>query len=93
MYDTPPEIEERMIQLISRKTPTERLRMVSSMYDFAKKLVIAGLLLENKNLNEAQLRTRTFIRMYSDCFTREQIERIVKRIPNMQLDPDYKYSA
>jgi hypothetical protein len=93
MNDTPPEIEERMIQLISRKTPTERLKMASSMYDFAKKLVIAGLLLENKNLNEAQLRARTFIRMYSDCFTREEIERIVKHIPNMQLDPDYKYSV
>jgi hypothetical protein len=86
MNDTSPEIEERLRQLINRKTPAERLQMASSMFDFAKKLVIAGLLHENKNLNNAQLRARAFVRMYGDCFTREEIERIVKHVPNMQLD-------
>jgi len=88
MHDTPVDIEQRMAQMMARRTPAERLRMASSMFDFGRNLVIAGLKREYPALNEAQLRTRMFLRLYSDDFTHIEIKRIIKRIPNMQWDSD-----
>lgn len=84
MNDTPPEIEARITRMMAERTPAERLRMASGMFDTAKTLMRAGLLRENPTLNEAKIRARIFMRMYSDCFSAEEIERIMKRIPNMQ---------
>ena len=88
MRDTSPDIEARVARMMAERTPTERMRMAFSMFNTAKELITAGLLRENPSLNEAQLRARIFVRMYGDCFSREEIERIVKSIPNMQLDED-----
>ena len=88
MNDTSLDIEERMAEMIARRTPAERLRMASSMFDSAKKLMAAGLLHENGFLDEAQLRARIFLRLYGDCYSREEIERIARYIPDMQLDTD-----
>ena len=74
--------------MMAERTPSERLRMASSMFNTARKLMRAGLLHENPSLNEAQLRARIFVRMYGDCFSREEIGKIMKSIPNMQLDTD-----
>lgn len=88
MSDTSVDIEKRMLQMIARRTPSERLKMASSMFDLGKKLMVAGLLRENGSLNEAQLRARIFLRLYGDCYSQAEIEKIVKCIPNMQLDMD-----
>jgi len=86
MSDTSVDIEKRMSQMIAQRTPAERLKMASSMFDLGKKLMVAGLLRENNSLNEAQIRARIFLRLYGECYSQAEIERIVKRIPNMQLD-------
>ena len=86
MNDTSLSIEKRMAQMMAGKTPVERLRMASSMFDAGKKLMKAGLLNENGSLNEDQLRARMFLRLYGDCFTQDEIRRIIHTIPNMQLD-------
>ena len=88
LSDTTLDIEKRMSRMIARRTPVERLKMASSMFDSARKLMAAGLLRENGSLDEAQLRTRIFLRLYGECYSQAEIERIVKCIPNMQLDTD-----
>ena len=88
MSDTILDIEERMSQMIAQRTPVERLRMASSMFDLGKRLIAAGLRKENGSLTESQLRTRIFLRLYSGSYAQAEIEKIVKRIPNMQLDTD-----
>jgi len=90
MRDTSPAIEQRMARMIAERSPEERLRMASSMFESARELVRAALLREDPGLNEAQLRARTFVRFYGDCYTREQIAAIVKRIPRMQLDEGFR---
>lgn len=90
MIDTPPEIEARVIKMMAERTPDERLRMASSMFDTARELIRASILNENPSLNEAQIRARMFVRMYGDCFTREEIGKIMKSIPDMQWDEDFK---
>lgn len=88
MNDTTPAIEKRMMRMMMSKTPTERLKMASSMFDTARTLMKAGILHEMGPLNNAQLRAQMFLRMYGDCFTQEQIARIMNSIPNMQLTAD-----
>ncbi len=86
MTDTSLSIEKRMARMIALRTPVERLRMASSMFDSGKKLMKAGILDENGLLNEAQLRTKIFLRLYGESFTPAEIKQIVGSIPNMQLD-------
>ena len=70
------------------RTPLERLRMVSKMYDSGRKLVIAGIQNERQQLNASQLRGQLFLRMYGSDFTVADRKRIISSIPNMQLDAD-----
>ncbi len=88
MSDTLAHIQLRYKKMIMSLTPAERLRMVSGMYDSGRKLVISGIQNEQQHLNASQLRGPLFLRMYGNDFTAAEIKRIVKRIPNMQLDVD-----
>jgi hypothetical protein len=88
MNDTSPEIEKRLSAMYASRTPAERLRMASSMFETAKKLVEAGLLNEQPGLTRPQIRARTFLRLYGDCFSSGDIKRIVREIPDMQLDEE-----
>lgn len=88
MKDTTPEIEKRYRSLIARKSPSERLRMASSMFDTGITLMRAGLKHRNRELNEAQLRARVFLRLYGEDFTSSEIRKIASSIPNMQLDQE-----
>jgi hypothetical protein len=86
MNDTPLSVENRMIKMISSRSPAERMRMACSMFDSGKKLMLAGLQRDSANYSEAQLRGRLFVRMYGDNFSSEEIIKIAARIPQMQLD-------
>ncbi len=86
MIDTCPETTARMAGMMALKTPEERLRMAGSMFDAGRKLVESGLLHENPFLNKAQLRARIFIRFYGQDFSKTEIEKIIRVLPNMQLD-------
>ena len=88
MSKTSLSIEDRMTQMIASRSPVERLRMASSMFDTGKKLIKAGLENEKGSLNEAQLRAQIFLKLYGECFTQAEIIQIVNTIPNMQLDTD-----
>ena len=88
MNDTQAKIEQRYKEMLMYKTPLERLKMASRMYDSARKLVIAGILKERQHSTPSQLRAQLFLRMYGNDFTAAERERIIKKIPNMQLDTD-----
>lgn len=88
MNDTSKNIEKKMAMMIMSRTPVDRLRMASSMFDAGKKLMKAGLQNENGLLNEAQIRAQMFLKLYGDSFTHDEIIQIVNTLPNMQLDTD-----
>jgi len=77
-----------MTLMIMSRSPVDRLRMASSMFDTGKKLIKAGLQNEKGSFNEAQLRAQIFLKLYGESFTQAEIKRIVNTIPNMQLDTD-----
>jgi hypothetical protein len=62
--------------------------MASRRYDSSRKLVISEIQNGRQQLNASQLRGQFFSRMYGNDFTAAQIKRIIKRIPNMQLEAD-----
>ena len=86
MNDTPAKIEKRYKEMLMYKTPLERLKMASRMYDSGKKLVIAGILKKKPRLDLSRLREELFLRMYGCDFTAADRERIIKKIPHRLLD-------
>jgi len=74
--------------MLLSKSPLERLRMASRMYDSVKKLAISGILKERQHLDTTRLRGELFLRIYGNDFSATDREQIMKKIPNMQLDTD-----
>jgi len=88
MDDTQAKIEQRYREMLMSKTPLERLKMASRMYDSGRKLVISGILKRRPRLNSSRLRAQLFLRMYGSDFTTTERDKIIKKISNMQLDSD-----
>ena len=86
MHDTSIDIEAQMSRMMASKTPQERLRMASSMFDAGRKLVEAGIRNKYGELTRAQMRARVFVRIYGEDFSEEEIKKIAGKIPNMQLE-------
>ena len=88
MDDTSAKIKQRYNEMLLSKSPSERLRMASRMYDSVKKLATSGILKEREHLDTSRLRGELFLRIYGNDFSASDRERIVKEIPDMQLDTD-----
>ena len=88
MDDTQATIEQRYKEMLLSRSPLERLKMASRMYDSGRKLVISGILKGRPHLDTSRLRAQLFLRMYGNDFTAADREKIIKKIPNMQLDAD-----
>ena len=88
MDDTQATIEQRYKEMLLSRSPLERLKMASRMYDSGRKLVISGILKGRPHLDTSRLRAQLFLRMYGNDFAAAERERIIKKIPNMQLDAD-----
>jgi len=61
MNDTPPEIEKKIHELMMARSGAERLIMGSSMFDAARRIVLASL---PKDLSDEELKRRLFERIY-----------------------------
>lgn len=77
MNDTSPEINAKMIEMIQKKKPGERLVMGCSMFDFSKRLVIASLLKERPDLAPTALRRELFLRFYRNDFEPKELRKIL----------------
>jgi len=63
MNDTSSEIEKRVREMIMARSGAERLMMGSSMFDAARRVVLASL---PKDLPDAELKRRLFERIYGE---------------------------
>lgn len=82
MHDTPREIEDRLWAMYAERTPEERLRMVFSMFETAKALLRAGILHEQPDLSEAEIRRELFLRLHGNDFSPEERDKIGRYIMN-----------
>ena len=81
MNDTSPKVAALMRSLLMKRTPQERALMGFSMFDFARKLVEAGLKASGLVEGTIQFRRSYLERMYGGELRPEQIERIAARLP------------
>ena len=88
MDDTPAKMKKLYNEMLLSKSPLDRLRMASRMYDSVKKLAISGILKERRHLDPPRLKRELFLRIYGNDFPASDRERIMKKIPNMQSDMD-----
>ena len=72
MDDTTPEIKKKMHELMMARTGSERVIMGASMFDAARRLIIASL---PKDLTENELKRRLFERTYG-----ETLEQFLSRL-------------
>ena len=84
MHDTSTKIKQIYNEMMLSKSPLERLRMASRMYDSAKKLVLSGLLRERQHLDPSKLRGELFLRIYGNDFSVTDRERIMAQIPKTE---------
>ncbi|MFA5811266.1 MAG: hypothetical protein WC956_02920 [bacterium] len=76
MKDTPETIERMVIERMKILTGEERLRMGASMFDAAKRLVLASM----AQCDRAEVRRRMFLRFYGNEFSGEKREKILRRL-------------
>lgn len=92
MNDTSPEMQAKMVELISKKSPAQRLAMGSSMFDFSKRLIIRALLEKNPHLSPQELKVELFKIFYGNDFSAEQRERIIRRLRSTASGNQYRQS-
>lgn len=78
MRDTPKQIEQRYREMLLSRSPLERLRMVSRMFDSGRRLLMAGLREGQEELDGSRLRELLFLRMYGDDFTAADRNSIIR---------------
>jgi hypothetical protein len=86
MNDTSPAMNKRFHELVMSRTPLDRLKMASRMFDSGRKLAIAGIEDREKGLSDGQIRTRLFIRLYGRDFPPEKLSEIISKLPSMHPD-------
>lgn len=82
--DTPPEVEKRLLALYASLTPAERVRMATEMFTTGVELVKVGIRQQQPDISEPELRRRVFLRLYSDCFSKEEAERIADYVASFK---------
>ncbi len=80
MTDTPPDVQARFDDLMRQRSGSDRVRMMSEMFDFAKALVLSNLREAHPGASDAELRVLLFDRLYGDQIDPAQRAGIVARL-------------
>ncbi|NGX37322.1 MAG: hypothetical protein K1000chlam2_00476 [Chlamydiae bacterium] len=85
MRDTSPEMEKKMIEMMQKKSPTERVKMGISMYETSRYLVTRAIKEQNPNISETALRQEIFLKFYRNDFDPATREKILKHLENVGI--------
>ena len=77
MNDTSPDVVKRFRDMMSGRTPEERLGMASRMFSTAQKLVVSG---AGADQDEAGRRRHLFLKFYERDFSEADRRRILRRL-------------
>jgi hypothetical protein len=80
MRDTPASVLAEFRRMLGRKSPVERLRMCTMMFQTAKALAIAGIRDRCGELSEGELRERLFLHFYGSEFGASERRAILESI-------------
>lgn len=85
MHDTPKEIQQKVTEMMQARTPTERLLMLSDMFNAGRELMLANIREEKPGLTPKEIRGELFRRMYGNEFSAEEQEKICARLSNAPI--------
>ena len=77
MRDTTHEMTVKMREMIQLKSPIERLKMGSSMYETSKRLITRAILENNPAISKAEFRREFFLKFYGNDFCDRDIKKIL----------------
>lgn len=80
MNDTPPDVDAAFTAMFATLTPSERVRMMSEMFDTARRILVSGIRAEQPDISDTELKVEVFLRTYRDDFSAEERDRIVAHI-------------
>lgn len=80
MRDTSPQIESRFIEMMMKKSGEERMRLGFSMFEMARRQVIASIKMDEPNADIREIRKGIFLRFYGLEFSPEEQRIIIERI-------------
>jgi hypothetical protein len=80
LTDTLPDVQARFDELMRQRSGSDRVRMMSEMFDFAKALVLSNLRETHPGVTDAELRVLLFDRFYGDELDPAQRASIVARL-------------
>jgi hypothetical protein len=78
--DTPADVQDHFDELMRQRSGSDRVRMMSEMFDFAKALVLSNLRETHPGACDAELRVLLFDRLYGDEIESAQRASIVARL-------------
>ena len=74
--DTPDLIMDMQVSIIMRKSLTERVKMCTEMADFSITLLKKQIMDKHPGISEGRLKFEMVKSLYSDCFSKEEMNRI-----------------
>lgn len=80
MNDTPPEVDAAFTAMFATLAPSQRVRMMSEMFDTARRLLGSGIRAEQPGISAAELRVQVFLRTYRDDYAPADRDRIIAYI-------------
>lgn len=86
MNDTSPQITAIYEQMMMQKSGKERLQMGFSMFNMARRQVIASIKKNNPEADEGQIRREIFLRFYGQDYSKEEQNKILSRIMVLGID-------
>ena len=85
MKDTSKEVESRFIEMLMKKSGQERMQFGFSLFEMARKQIIASAKMKNPDADNREIRKLIFLRFYGHEFSLEEQEKILNRIEKYQL--------
>ena len=61
-------------------TPSQRVRMMSEMFDTARRILVSGIRAEQPDITDTELKVEVFLRTYRDDYAPAERDRIVASI-------------
>lgn len=77
MSDTPPEVDAAFTAMFATRTPSQRVRMMSEMFDTARRILVSGIRAEQPTISDTELKVEVFLRTYRDDYAAADRDRIV----------------
>jgi len=77
MRDTTPRALAHFRDLVARRTPAERVEMACGMFEAARELARAGIIMQYGPDAEAHMRKHLLLRSYGQDFDEAKIQRIL----------------